>query len=140
MDFIVTDREGIEQGVAVRSRYVVISIRDPDSERPKVKQQSGLRDVLYLIFDDAEPPANDAVILMTPEQARQVVGFVASHERYVDTVVVHCEQGMSRSPAVAAALCKAMGGDDQQFWRNYSPNVHVYQLVSEAHRSRKARA
>ena len=45
------------------------------------------------------------------------------------TIVVQCEQGMSRSPAVAAAICKGMGGDDQRFWRNYSPNRYVYEVV-----------
>gem|GEM_PF-4998327 len=29
---------------------------------------------------------------------------------------------MSRSPAIAAALCKGMGGDDASFWRLYQPN------------------
>jgi hypothetical protein len=35
MDFIVTDREGIEEGVSVKSAYIVISISDPGSRRPK---------------------------------------------------------------------------------------------------------
>jgi predicted protein tyrosine phosphatase len=132
MDFIVTDREGIEEGVSVRSAYIVISISDPGSRRPKVKKQSGLRGVLYLTFNDAEPPTTDSMVLFSPKQARQIVEFVASHQGGIGAVVVHCHQGMSRSPAVAAALCKAMGGDDSEFWEIYSPNMHVYQMVRQA--------
>jgi len=132
MEFMVTDREGIKNGVLAHSAYIVISIRDPDSPRPRVKKQSGLRAVLYLIFNDAEPPTTESMVLMTPEQAQQIVDFVERHQRSVETVVVHCEAGMSRSPAVAAALCKSMGGDDRQFWQSFTPNVYVYKLVCEA--------
>lgn len=133
MDFIVTDRETIEAGLLVRSAYVVISIRDPDKRRAKVPKQAGLRDVLFLAFHDAEPTEKitlpPEIKLMTPKQAQQVHQFVEQHKADVGTVVVHCEQGMSRSPAVAAALCKAMGGDDGKFWLEYSPNEYVYGLV-----------
>jgi len=132
MDFIVTDRQGIESGVLVRSAYVVISISDPGSRRAKVKKQSGLRGVLYLTFNDAEPPTTSSMVLFSPQQARQIVEFVASHQTGIGAVVVHCHQGMSRSPAVAAALCKAMGGDGGQFWQGYCPNAHVYKLVCGA--------
>ena len=136
MKFIVTDREGIEAGIVVRSAYVVISIHDPDRCPARVRKQSGLRDVLFLAFHDAEPSEGTTlppeITLMTPEQARELCRFVERHKDDVGAVVVHCEQGMSRSPAVAAALCKLMGGDDGRFWREYQPNPHVYRLVLEA--------
>ena len=69
---------------------------------------------------------------MSPDQAAQIWRFVREHEGQVGTIVVHCEQGMSRSPAVAAALCKAKGGDDARFWRQNQPNPYVYQLVLNA--------
>lgn len=137
MEFIVTDRFGIEAGVLVRSAYIVISIHDPDRAKPKVKKQSGLRAVLQLAFDDAEPMGKAfelaaKITPMLPEQAEQIVRFVEKHKASVGAIVVHCEAGMSRSPAVAAALCKGMGGDDRSFWRDYQPNGHVYRLMLEA--------
>jgi predicted protein tyrosine phosphatase len=72
------------------------------------------------------------MVLFSPKQARQIVEFVASHQGGIGAVVVHCHQGMSRSPAVAAALCKAMGGDEGQFWQGYCPNAYVYELVCQA--------
>jgi predicted protein tyrosine phosphatase len=133
MQFIITDRDGVEHGVLVRCPYVVISIRDPDKRAAIIPARPGLRDVLYLAFHDAEPAAHDAcaegVTLMAEDQARQVWEFVRRWEGDVGAVVVQCEQGMSRSPAVAAALCRAYGGDWERFFEEYLPNRHVYGMV-----------
>ena len=133
MDFIVRDRESVEAGIIVTSSYVLISIRDPDKRKVWIPKQSGLRDVLRLEFHDAEPADNftfpEHIMLMTEDQARQAWSFVRKWENQVGAVVVHCEQGMSRSPAMAAALCKGMGGDDGPFWREYMPNEFVYRLM-----------
>ena len=133
MEFIVQDRDSIEHGVLVRSSYIVVSIRDPDKRKARVRRQPGLRDVLYLAFHDAEPVANMTlpadITLMSEDHAKQIWQFVRKWERQVGAVVVHCEQGMSRSPAVAAALCKAYGGDERCFFREYQPNGYVYKLM-----------
>ena len=136
MEFIVTDRVGIEEGVLVRSPYIVISIHDPNKRPAKVRKQPALLEVLVVAFDDAEevPPTSlpGVVKLMTAKQAGQIRQFVEKHRAKAGTVVVHCEQGMSRSPAVAAALCRALGGDDRTFWREYQPNRHVFRLLCNA--------
>lgn len=133
LNFIVSDRASIEEGIIVRSSYVVISIRDPDKKKARIPKQSGLKDVLYLAFHDAEPAANmklaDGIVLMTERQAREVWDFVRRHEGSVGAIVVHCEQGMSRSPAVAAALCQNYGGDHRHFFRDHQPNMFVYRLM-----------
>src|SRR5947209_4967260 len=136
--FIVTDRSGIEAGVLVKSSYIVISIHDTYSPPAKVKKQSGLRALLQLAFDDAEPTSSadlkGTFTLMTAGQANQIWAFLQKHQNDVGAVVVHCEAGVSRSPAVAAALCKGLGGNDRQFFRRYQPNMHVYRLMLEAGR------
>ena len=133
MRFIVSDRRSIEEGVLVRSSYVVISIHDPDKTKAHVRRQAGLRDTLYLAFHDAEPCANiflpKQIKIMTEAQARLAWEFVRKWDGKVGVVVVHCEQGMSRSPAVAAALCVGCGGDDSSFFRNHQPNPFVYRLM-----------
>jgi hypothetical protein len=55
VQFHATDRRGIETGLLVRSAYLVISIHDPDRERPRVKSRAGLRAVLQVAFNDVEP-------------------------------------------------------------------------------------
>jgi len=137
MEFIVTDRQGIEEGVVVRSAYIVISIHDSYELPAKVVRQSGLSGVLQLAFDDIEPDPPDengitgGLVLMTRQHARQIWDFVEQHRNEVDTIVVHCEAGFCRSPAVAAALCRGMGGDDARFFWEYQPNQHVYRLMMD---------
>ena len=133
MKFIVADRQSVESGLLVRSAYVLISIRDPDKGPVRVPKQSGLRAVLSLAFHDAEPtakmPLPVGIKLMTEEQAKEIWLFARLHAADVGTIVVHCEQGMSRSPAVAAALCRGLGGDDRRFWREYQPNRYIHDMM-----------
>jgi len=90
MKFIVTDRSGIEEGVLVRSPYIVISIHDTYSPPARVKKQSGLRAMLELAFDDAEPTASSelegAFTLMTCGQADEIWKFVDQHKDRVAAV------------------------------------------------------
>ena len=133
MELLVTDRESIEHGFLVRSAYALISIRDPGTRRARIPKSTALRGVLHLAFHDAEPAQNMTlpaqVELMTEAQAREIWRFVDRYRAEVGAFVVHCHQGMSRSPAVAAAVAAYLGLDDRQFWRNYAPNLHVHQLL-----------
>jgi predicted protein tyrosine phosphatase len=133
MNILVTDRKSIEDGILVRTSYIVISIRDPGKMKAAVRKTSGLRATLFLQFHDTEPTKGmilpPEIRLMSPKDAASIWAFVLKHSKNVGTIVVHCEQGMSRSPAIAAAICKGLGGDDQRFWREYQPNRYVYDLV-----------
>jgi len=76
MHFLVQDRNSIEHGIRVRSSYVVISIRDPDKRKVRIRKQAGLRDSLHLAFHDAEPAGNMVlphdITLMTAEHAKEI--------------------------------------------------------------------
>lgn len=127
--------EEIKRGIVVRTPYIVISISDPGTRRPRVRRPTALRDVLYVQFHDMEPDdglgPRAGLVPMTRDNARAIWDFVLRYRDHVETIVVHCEQGMSRSPAVAAAICRALGGDDGQFFQQYSPNQYVYGLLLE---------
>ena len=69
------------------------------------------------------------IVLMNEGHARAIWQFVQEWCNKVETIVVHCEQGMSRSPAVAAAICKVLGDDDRQFFREYMPNRYICDLL-----------
>ena len=140
MEIRVCGREEIERGLLVRTDYVVISIRDPGRPRAKVKPQCGLRDTLFLAFHDVAPSAGfelaPEIQPITAAQADQICIFVRCHESDVGTIVGHCERGMSRSPAVAAAISDAMGLDPKRFWQVHLPNQHVYHASGYSRRSR----
>lgn len=131
--YLAADRQEAERGVLIRSTFAVISISDPGTPTPKVRRPAHCLGVLHLSFHDAEPhrslPAG--VVLITSEQARAIRAFVEEHSQ-AGTFLVHCEQGASRSPAVAAAICKARGGDPSSFFEDYVPNQFVYETVLSA--------
>ncbi len=143
MELMVCDRNTIERGIVVQGTYVVISIHDTNRPRASVKRQDGLRDVLFLAFNDAEPSAGVAlsgeVQSMTAAQADQIRNFVRKHEHEVDLIVVHCHSGVSRSPAVAAAISDALHLDSRKFWQLYTPNRYVYHTVADAFERAAAR-
>jgi predicted protein tyrosine phosphatase len=105
---------------------------------PKVNRTAGLRGVLRLAFDDAEPMASfrlpTDVRLMTVEDGRSIASFIREHLAEIGLIVCHCEQGMSRSPAIAVALAESLGTDADDIRAESQPNAYVYQLVLNAMR------
>lgn len=50
-------------------------------------------------------------------------------------LLIHCNHGMSRSPAVAAAIAKVKYKDDSEWFTRKVPNRRVYRLMlAVAHR------
>ncbi len=135
MEFQVHGREAIERGVMVRTAYVVISIRDPDKRPVRVPHPTGLRGVLPLEFHDAEPVEGfslpEEIQLMQASDAMKIWDFVREYEEHIGTIVCHCEQGMSRSPAVALALAEVLGGDADAIRAESQPNQYVYALLRD---------
>ena len=126
---------------------VVISITDPRSE--KINFQIAECNVLRLEFHDLEkdyPGEAPAIILFTKEMALTIRDFlfdriwtdskesITEARRVISNldVIVHCEAGISRSPAVAAAIsmhfnknCDTYFGDASR----YIPNKLVYKTL-----------
>ena len=120
----------------VRTPYIVVSIYTPTMPRPVIPHRLGLKAVLFASFHDAEPTEDFSlppdIVLMTPRQAKAIWRFVRRHKAEVGSIVCHCEQGMSRSPAVALALAETLGGDVDYIRDNYQPNQYVYGLMKAA--------
>jgi predicted protein tyrosine phosphatase len=136
MQFIVTDRESLERGIVVKVPYVVVSIRDSNRRQPRIRRGSGLRGVHAIAFDDVEPAAGQELPsdlrLMTEDDAVDIWRFVERHRSEIDAVVCQCEEGMSRGPAIAAALAEALGGDADEILAAADINTHVYKLMTAA--------
>ncbi len=136
MKIHVFSREEIETGVRIKPAYVVISIRNSGEPRAKVKKQAGLRGVLYLAFSGIEPMAGrrlpPEIKIFTSAQADKICAFVHRHKADVGAIVVHCEKGTSRSPAVAAAISDALGLDAKRFWQLHTTSKYIYNTVLDA--------
>lgn len=111
--------------------YIIISITDIGSEDNEFGENSCLKAVLRLKFNDVDRVFEGA---MSEENARCIVEFVDRYKEEVDLIVVHCEAGMSRSSGVCAALMKWLCDDDSYVFDNsfYRPNMNCYRKVINA--------
>lgn len=112
---------------------VIISIRsrfDPSMPYLKLTDNNGVKEILFLEFNDAETEQEGGI---TYSDAKKIAEFIrhVAHRDDVNTVVVHCDAGSSRSPGVAAAIAKYYFGDDSKFFERYTPNHRCYSLIIE---------
>ena len=116
--------------VGAPERTALISIMD--HKRDCIEQYPAPR-VIRLCFDDADN-RSFWQNLITEEQADAICAFVLRHAREIDTLIIHCTEGVSRSPAVAAGILGGLRQDESQIWGNpaYHPNPRVYRMVREA--------
>ena len=122
---------------------VIISISTPYINyeiAPYISQENRVRDILELSFFDADEPdgldVNNVAVansdLMSYEDAEKIADFVERSKQ--DLIIVHCDAGISRSTAVAAAILRHYTGNDDKIFDNdsYSPNIWVYSKVLKA--------
>jgi predicted protein tyrosine phosphatase len=83
--------------------------------------------LLRLVFDDitqADTPQS-----FTPALAAEILDFVASLWDQAEAFLIHCDVGLSRSPAVAAALSRIYCGGKNLAYR-IGPRSGVYSSSS----------
>ncbi len=69
--------------------------------------------------------------LFTAEQAATILDFVGVHWDEIEVLLVHCYGGLSRSPAVAAAISKIYYGTDEPFFARFALNRLVYSTIMQ---------
>ena len=111
-------------------KYVVISIQDTHTEGFgfEFTESISCEGVLTLYFDDIVREVEGAQ-LFTEEDACRIIDFILSHKA-VETLLIHCYGGESRSRAVAASITKMCGKDDSIFFETGRPNLYVYDLLN----------
>lgn len=112
--------------------HIVISITSGPEDVARLRTNALCRGILRLSFPDAESASENLSEreLFSADQATQIWDFVLAHRHDVERIVLHCDAGISRSPAVAAALARALGGDDAEYFSGkYRPNMRVYRLL-----------
>ena len=110
---------------------LIISISGTDDEPPLIlnePENKNIRPVEYLQFDDIDTAESvHGLKPMSNEDAKRIVDAFLQYVDEISQIIVHCDAGYSRSPAVAAALAKAIGESDEKFFgRDYCVNNHVY--------------
>lgn len=113
-------------------KFAIITVTDSDVNFRNIPQLVGW---MTIPVDDIEE--GDQIpkgsLLFNEFHARAVKKFVESKKDEVDFFIVHCNAGMSRSPALAAALSLAYNGNDEEFFRNKTPNRTIYKRMLETY-------
>jgi predicted protein tyrosine phosphatase len=125
----------LKETIVVKTHHIVISIRDPNRPRARLRRPPAFVAALHLFFHDAEPMLGHVlpkrVRLMSQEDSERIWQFVQDHLDQVGTIVCHCEQGMSRSPAIALALAEKLNGDSKAIRADGQPDQYVYRLMRD---------
>ena len=96
--------EGLEANAERKDTYAVISIQDTHTGGFGLifSESNFCKGVLTLYFDDIVKEVPGAV-LFDDEMAEKIISFIIEHEM-VDTLLVHCYAGQSRSRAVGEQI------------------------------------
>jgi predicted protein tyrosine phosphatase len=120
--------------------WAAISVSTHPDGFPKLNKCQRV-DLLQLCFDDIDeldrwaqhPMYHKEYRLFNKQDAMQIWNFLELTKEKIRTLLVHCEAGVSRSPAIAAAINKVLYGTDRGYFTNYTPNMLVYRTLLETH-------
>jgi len=109
---------------------VIVSINSDDGIPNRFFNNPQIKAVTHFTFNDVED-GNDSI---TEEQVNQISDFVKRWIDKVDTIVVHCDAGVSRSAGIGAAIMKWANGDDSKVFNDgtFCPNMRCYRLMLNA--------
>ena len=115
-----------EQGV-LTDTYAIISIQDSHTQGFGFQfiENQFCKGFLMLMFDDIVTEVEGAV-LFNDEMADQIIEFIERYKSSVDTLLIHCYAGQSRSRAVGAFAVKMLGGDNSKYFEEGSPNQCIH--------------
>ena len=126
-------KEGLKDVV---DKYIRISISTMPDEHVRIEPGvDGEMDSIYITFNDLDKKIDHEIdeFLFSVENANQILDFVEYHSKLLTSptiCVINCEAGVSRSPAVTAALTKIFeGGHDTYWFLRYRPNMLVYRTL-----------
>lgn len=123
---------GMEALVEKADTYAVISIQDSHTDGFGITfvNNQYCKDVLTLKFDDIVRPVEGAV-LFSEDMAKDIIRFIRRNQNNVETLLIHCYAGQSRSRAVGAFAVKILGGDNSTYFKRYNPNEYVYKVLEQ---------
>lgn len=109
INFHVKNRIEIGEGFHPGGAAILISINDFGHDAPEIDIK--YIGVLKLYFDDVDDDKNGGAVI-TERDAFDIITFVKDNLPTVETIVVHCNAGVSRSAGCAAALSYIFNGTD----------------------------
>jgi predicted protein tyrosine phosphatase len=128
-----------DENVDEFTKIAFICVNDTSGEYYHDPLFNGLHhNVLNLFFDDVEndlelsPTNSGKTRAFTKEDAKRVITFLDSN-KHIESLLIHCAAGISRSGAVGQFALDYLKGDKEYFRINNSqilPNAKVLQLLN----------
>ena len=122
---------GLEEFAQRTDCYAVISIQDTHTQGFGVQftKSKTCADVLTLFFDDIEKDVEGSK-LFSEDQANEIIEFIQKNKE-VETLLIHCYGGESRSRAVGAFALEMLGGNSKNLFETGHPNMRVYNTLKD---------
>ncbi len=122
--------------------HAFISVYTPQDEPPLLSTNENTLGILSLSFDDMDTVDNGfeqqfgrKQVLFDEYMALSILYFFEKVRG--NLIIVHCDAGVSRSPAIAAALSVCSGQSDSMFFNRFCPNRLVYKKILEENFKRR---
>jgi predicted protein tyrosine phosphatase len=139
MEFIIKDKISVLEYMPKVPTYV-IRILDCNDDRPilPLVSTSLFKEVNIYRFDDPDPDANGKGPMLSKVAEKLLHDFFSARTKFLDlqSILIHCNEGEARSPAVAAGLNEIfnLGQVTWRFSVDYPRyNDHVFkQLLATA--------
>lgn len=106
----------------------IVSIYSNGDTPCRFYNNRNIKVIKHWCFDDLDDNRG-----ITQHQANEIAQFTLKHKD-IDTLIVHCDAGISRSAGIAAAISKwNFGSDGWVFDSNlYHPNMRCYNFMISA--------
>ena len=133
MEFFVYSRGAVERIAPHDVGHIIISVTSSLDDQARLSPGAHCLEVVRLSFadQDAASPDHPERVVFSRDHARAIWAAIVAHRERLVRLVVHCDAGVSRSPAIAAGIARALGEDDGRFFKRYAPNTLVYRTVIE---------
>jgi len=141
MNFLILNRSMAEI-YSYEEPHIYISITDPESRFPVLKDNPNRLKTLWIKFDDVDDKINTVNGKRLPklfevDHAEIILNFVEKFKNDVGTIITQCDGGISRSSATAGALSVIYNGSKSDNWifksRQYYPNMLVYRTLLDTY-------
>ncbi len=143
MYFIVLNKDFVSRPAIhddIKVPYLVISISSHEESFATIPSNEHCLDKIFLKFDDQSYQTQKTFAYyegvahpMKDDDAIKLLKFVLLYKDKINDIIVHCEAGISRSPAIALALSEILNGkeDPEKYIQSMNGLKHANLLVRD---------
>lgn len=130
IDIVVLPKSDAKQFTSEKP-WAAISVSSDETQYANLSENNR-KGLLQMCFLDREFPHKDN---FQKSHASQIIEFVFDVLPKIETLLIHCEAGVSRSPAIAAAISEILWGQKTSaiYFEKYTPNNLIYRKILDVY-------